>query len=145
MEYTIKCYHGCYYRNRNGTRKLIDIARGDNCVCATVNPFWRPVKLKYLRGRHYDTRSWRKNFKKEIRDQYRNVVRKMIYDSIAKRLGTDFLIHKDKIKIDMTGIHDRNNPEGTILSESGLTVQDKDGIFHPVFVKDHSTLFLEPQ
>ena len=49
MEDTIKRYHECYYRNRNGTRKLIDIARGDNCVCATVNPFWRPVKLKYLR------------------------------------------------------------------------------------------------
>ena len=68
MEDTIKRYHGCYFRNRNGTRKLIDIATGDNCVCATVNPFWRPVKLKYLRGRHYDTRSLRKNFKKEIRD-----------------------------------------------------------------------------
>ena len=69
----------------------------------------------------------------------------MIYDSIAKRLGTDVLIHKDKIKIDMTGIRDRNNPEGTRLSESGLTVQDKAGIFHPVFVKDRSTLFSEPQ
>ena len=87
MEDTIKRYQGCYYRNRNGTRKLIDIARGDNCVCATVNPFWRPVKLKYLRGRHYDTRS----------------------------------------------------------SQSGLTVHDKAGIFHPVFVKDRSTLFSEPQ
>ena len=101
MEDTIERYHGCYYRNRNGTRKLIDIARGDNCVCATVNPFWRPVKLKYLRGRHYDKRSSRKNFKKEI---------------IPK-----------------------------VLSESGLTVQDKAGIFHPVFVKDRSTLFSEPQ
>ena len=69
----------------------------------------------------------------------------MIYDSIAKRLGTDVLIHKDKIKIDMTGIRDRNNPKGTILLQSGLTVQDKAGIFHPVFVKDCSTLFLEPQ
>ena len=122
MADTIKRYHGCYYRIRNGTRKLIDIARGDKCVCATVNPFCRPAKLKYLRSRHYDTRSSRKNFKKEIRDQYRNVVRKMIYDSIAKRLGTEVLIHKDKIKIDMTGIRDRNNPQGTILSESGLTV-----------------------
>ena len=145
MEDAIKRYHGCYYRNRNGTRKLIDIARGDSCVCATANPFWRPIKLKYLRDRHYDTRSLRKNFKKEIRDQYRNVVRKMIYDSIAKRLGTDVLIHKDKIKIDMPGILDRNNPEGTILSQSGWTVQDKAGIFHPVFVKDCSTLFSELQ
>ena len=68
----------------------------------------------------------------------------MIYDSIAKRLGTDVLIHKDIIKIDMTGIRDRNNPEGTILSESGLTVQDKAEIFHPVFVKDRSTLFSDP-
>ena len=69
----------------------------------------------------------------------------MIYDSIAKRLGTDDLIYKDKIKIDMTGIRDRNNPEGTILSQSSLTVQDKAGIFHPVFVKYHSTVFSEPQ
>ena len=50
MEDAIKRYHGCYYRNRNSTGKLIDIARGDNCVCAPVNPFWRPVKVKYLRG-----------------------------------------------------------------------------------------------
>ena len=145
MEDTIKRYHGCYYRNRNGTRKLIDITRGDNCVCATVNPFWRPVKLKYLSGRHYDTRSLCKNFKKEIRDQYRNVVRKMIYDSISKRLGTDVFIHKDKVKVDMTGLRYRNNPEGTILSQSGLTLQDKAGIFHPVFVKDCSTVFSKPQ
>ena len=69
----------------------------------------------------------------------------MIYDSIAKRLGTGVLIHKDKIKIDMTGIRDRSNPEGTILSQSGLTVQDKAGIFHSVFVKDRSTVFSEPQ
>ena len=69
----------------------------------------------------------------------------MIYDRIAKRLGTDVLIHKDKIKIDMTGIRDRNNPEGTIPLQSGLTVQDKAGIFHPVFVKNYSTLFSEPQ
>ena len=145
MEDTIKHYHGCYYRNGNDTRKLIDIARGDNCIYTTVNSFWRPVKLKYLRGRHYDMRSLRKNFKKETRDQYRNVFRKMIYDSIAKGLETDVFIHKDKIKIDMTGICDRNNPEGTILLQSGLTVQDKAGIFHPIFVKDCSTLFPGPR
>ena len=145
MEDAIKRYHGCYYRNRNGQRKLIDIATGDNCVCATVNPFWRPAKLKYLRGRHYNTRSSCKNFEKETRDQYRNVVRKMIYDTIVKRLGADVLIHKGKVKIDMTGTGNRNNPEGTILSQSGLTVQDKAGIFHPVFVKDRSTVFSEPQ
>ena len=145
MEDAIKHYHGCYYRNRNGQRKLIDIATGDNCVCATVNPFWRPVKLKYLRGRHYNARSSCKNFEKEIRDQYRNVVRKMIYDSIVKRLGADGLIHKGKVKTDMTGMRDRNNPEGTILSQSGLTVQDKAGIFHLVFVKDRSTVFSEAQ
>ena len=120
-------------------------AKLSNILGATDNPFWGPVKLKYLRGRHYDTRTSRKNFKKEIRGQYRNVVRKIIYDSIAKRLGTDILIHKPKIKIDMTGIRDRNNPEGTMLLQSGLTVQDKAGIFHPVFVKDYSTVFLEPQ
>ena len=116
MEDTIKRYHRCYYRNRNGTRKLIDITRRDNCVCATINPFWIPAKLKCLRGRRCDTRSSRKNFKKDLRDQYRNVVRKMICHSIAKRLGTDVLFHKDKIKTDMTGIRDRNNAEDTILS-----------------------------
>ena len=89
-------------------------------------------------------RSLRKNFKKEIRDQYRNVARKMIYNSTAKRLGTDVLIHKDKITFDMTGIRDRNT-KGAILLQSGLTVQDKAGIFHPVFVKDCSTVFSGPQ
>ena len=69
----------------------------------------------------------------------------MIYDSIAKRLGTDALIHKNKIKVDMTGIRDRNNPEGTIHLQSGLTVQDKAGIFHLVFVKGCSTVFSEHQ
>ena len=28
-------YHGCTFRNRNGTRKLIDYERGQNCVIAT--------------------------------------------------------------------------------------------------------------
>ena len=50
MEDSIKSYHGCHHRNRNGTRRITDIARGDNCVYATANRFWKPVKLKYLGG-----------------------------------------------------------------------------------------------
>ena len=65
--------------------------------------------------------------------------------TITKRLGSDAMIHKDKIKIDMTRIRDRNNPEGIITSESGLTVQDKCETFHPVFVKNKTAVFSESQ
>ena len=68
----------------------------------------------------------------------------MIYDSTAKRLGTGVLIHKDKIKIDMTGIRDRNNPEGTKLSQSGLTVKIKLESFTLLLLKI-VPVFSEPQ
>ena len=81
---TSKRYHGSRYRIKNGTRRLIDFKRGEKCVLATDEPYWRPVKLKYLRGRHYNTRAARKSFIKEFTEQYRDVVRKIMFDSITK-------------------------------------------------------------
>ena len=41
-------YHGQGFRNRNGTRKLIDYERGWNCILATDKYCWRQTKQKYL-------------------------------------------------------------------------------------------------
>ena len=41
-------YHGCSFQNRNGTRKLFDYERGQNCVLATGKYCWRNTKEKYL-------------------------------------------------------------------------------------------------
>ena len=40
-------YHGCSFRNRNGTRKLIDYKRGQNCVLATDECCWK-IKKKNI-------------------------------------------------------------------------------------------------
>ena len=89
MDDTSKCYHVCRYRKKNGTRRLIDFKRGEKCVLATDEPYWRSVKLKYLRGRHYDTTAAQKDFIKEFGEQYRDVVRKIIFDAITEKLGKD--------------------------------------------------------
>ena len=55
--YIIKKYNGCKKRNRNGTRKIIDDVRGDNCSKATNNLYWRETKDKYrYNGKLYITR-----------------------------------------------------------------------------------------
>ena len=41
-------YHGYGFRNRNGTRKLIDYKRGQNYIPATEEYCWRQAKQKYL-------------------------------------------------------------------------------------------------
>ena len=41
-------FHGCGYRNKNGTRKLIDYSRGHRCL----------------------TPSWRRSWKKNVKDKY---------------------------------------------------------------------------
>ena len=44
-----KKYHGCFYRNRNGTRKLINSKHGEKCVVPTTYPYWKKdIKEKYL-------------------------------------------------------------------------------------------------
>ena len=41
-------YHGCDFRNRNGTRKLIDYARGQWCPLETDEYCWKTTKSKFL-------------------------------------------------------------------------------------------------
>ena len=45
---TLPPYHGCSHRNKNGTRKLIDYARGHRCVTPSWRDCWKKdVKTKY--------------------------------------------------------------------------------------------------
>ena len=54
---TLPPYHGCHYANRNGTRKLIDYGRGEQCVLPTNKRFWKiDVKDKYMIRKAYFTR-----------------------------------------------------------------------------------------
>ena len=42
-------YHGCYYKNRNETRKLIDYGRGNRCLTPAWNFSWkRNIKKKKI-------------------------------------------------------------------------------------------------
>ena len=55
--YIFKPYHGCSYRNKNGTNKLIDFKRGHQCITPTSKRYWKknvcgrlvPGKLHYTR------------------------------------------------------------------------------------------------
>ena len=56
---TLPPYHGCGHRNKNGTRKLIDYARGYRCVTPSWRNYWKKdVRAKYQRkiGDFYVTR-----------------------------------------------------------------------------------------
>ena len=42
-------FDGCDYRNKNGTRKLIDYSRGYRCLTPSWSRFWKKnVKPKYF-------------------------------------------------------------------------------------------------
>ena len=50
-------FHGCGYRNKNGTKKLIDYGRGYRCIVPSWRRLWkRDVKNKYLRKKYPRTR-----------------------------------------------------------------------------------------
>ena len=50
-------FHGCGYRNKNGTKKLIDYSRGYRCITPSWRRLWKiNVKDKYLIGKNYKTR-----------------------------------------------------------------------------------------
>ena len=53
-------YHGFGFRNRNGTRKLIDYERGQNYIPATEEYCWRQAKQKYLVKKNHYTQKRRK-------------------------------------------------------------------------------------
>ena len=50
-------FHGCGYRNKNGTKKLIDYSRGYRCITPSWRRLWKiNVKDKYLIRKNYKTR-----------------------------------------------------------------------------------------
>ena len=61
--YVFPCYHGCRFRNRNGTRKKIRYHKGEQCINPVNTESWRPVKKKYFGSavRVYPTRYRKKN------------------------------------------------------------------------------------
>ena len=69
--YLFPSYHGCSYRNRNGTRKKIQYKRGEQCVNPVHTSSYTPVKKKYLgfSPRIYFTR-YRKNYFKNTRNLF---------------------------------------------------------------------------
>ena len=42
--YKFPAFHGCGHRNRNGTNKLIDYKRGQQCLFPTDKQYWKPYK-----------------------------------------------------------------------------------------------------
>ena len=69
--YIFPTYHGCRYRNRNGTRKKIQYNRGEQCLTPVHTFCGRPVKKKYLGNliRVYRTK-YRKNYFKDIKNLF---------------------------------------------------------------------------
>ena len=50
-------FHGCGYKNKNGTRKLIDYGRGYRCLTPSWRRYWKKnVKDKYFSKRYLKTR-----------------------------------------------------------------------------------------
>ena len=60
-------YHGCGYRNKNGTKKSIDYGRGYRCITPSWRRSWKnSVKEKYLRKKYPKTRY-------RLNSKYRNL------------------------------------------------------------------------
>ena len=69
---TDKIYHGSATRYSNGERKLIDFEKGERCICATANAFWKEPNLFY----HMHTRKLTKN-RQLIKEPYRYVYKNL--------------------------------------------------------------------
>ena len=69
---TDKIYHGCAPRFSNGERKLIDFEKGECCICATANPFWKEPNTCY----RMQTRESTKN-RQLIKGPYRYVYKNL--------------------------------------------------------------------
>ena len=54
---TDKIYHGCATRYSNGERKLIDFEKGERCIYATSNPFWKEPNTCYRMKRRKSTKN----------------------------------------------------------------------------------------
>ena len=60
-------YHGCGYRNKNGTKKSIDYGRGYKCITPSWRRSWKKsVKEKYLSRKYPKTRY-------RLNSEYRNL------------------------------------------------------------------------
>ena len=60
-------YHGCGYKNKNGTKKSIDYSRGYRCITASWRRCWKKnVKEKYLSRKYPKTRY-------RLNSEYRNL------------------------------------------------------------------------
>ena len=60
-------YHGCGYKNKNGTRKSIDYGRGYRCITPSWRRSWKKhVKKKYLNTKYPKTRY-------RLNSEYRNL------------------------------------------------------------------------
>ena len=42
-----KIYHGCPACYSHGKRRLIDFEKGERCICATSNTFWKEPNTCY--------------------------------------------------------------------------------------------------
>ena len=82
-------YHGCSFRNRNGTRKKICYSKGDSCKFATNERYWRPTKSKYLNQKNYFTFQGKRLFDQRLSlnhcfiKRIKNLERDLINDILA--------------------------------------------------------------
>ena len=63
-------YHGCRFRNRNGTLKKICCSKGDSCKFASNERCWRPTKSKYLNQKIYFTHQRERLFERWLSFNY---------------------------------------------------------------------------
>ena len=81
--YEFPQYHGCGFRNKNGTNKEIDYKRGGQCLFPTAKRYWKkniagrliPRKLHYTRYMsNINMNSFAKNKRKKmVRSQNKNL------------------------------------------------------------------------
>ena len=86
-----RLYHGCQFKNRNGTRREIDYKRGKICLVPTNDWCWRPTKMKYLERRPCQTRYRARDYKK-VKSELEYKVKKAIYDTLSR-------VHNNKLDI----------------------------------------------
>ena len=81
-------YHGCRFRNRNGTRKKICYIKGDSCKFAANERYWRPTKSKYLNQKIYFTRQRKRLFEQRISINYCFIKQ---FENLKRNLTKDIL------------------------------------------------------
>ena len=69
---TDKIYHHSATRYSNGETKLIDFEKGERCICATANAFWKEPNIFY----RMHTRELTEN-RQMIKEAYRYVYKSL--------------------------------------------------------------------